>query len=464
MSRMTTFRAQYSDFQLLSAFPKINQLGKYREAFIQTIREFDSSHRGHAGDPTAISIPYQTLRARFGRRGFEAANDAADGLIVVSNNWHLNKHLTRRFNPSDELAEFFANEDIDIEGRHPLLFHGSPLTRPPPSPILSRDINGRNVSLKINLGGMSWQVPINVDSLQWLISVLEEWRAHLVTGGPRPGHLNKEISERLEQNGINNALAWIDRCWRSSRHLLQLVHTSTLEIGNLPQVYCEHAMGRLYIQGVSLQTVPSIVRRAATDGYWEYDLSNCHFAILQQLAKKKGLPCDRMREYLNNKEPIRGDLARKCEVPVKKVKQALIALVYGTNPNNRQSVLARSDNLTEEGRQVFAADPFVRGLYQEMKPVKEYALSIWRGRGGLSNAVGKRPEKGSRDSMVAHVLQGYEAQMLRAVLPHVRDLVVAQHDGFTCVTRHDTALFQRELSRLTGFNMRMEEVQINTHL
>ena len=105
---MTHFGPRSYDVQLLDGFPYLNRLTKYREPYIQTLWEIEKEHRIHALDRTAHSIPANSLM-RFGRRGFEAVNHTAGGLIRVSSNWHYRGTGTgeaRCYWQAEELGEF----------------------------------------------------------------------------------------------------------------------------------------------------------------------------------------------------------------------------------------------------------------------------------------------------------------------------------------------------------------------
>ena len=54
--------------------------------------------------------------------------------------------------------------------------------------------------------------------------------------------------------------------------------------GFIPIQYSEVSTGRINTEGVSLQSAPREIRSAALAGYWDYDLSNCHWALAFHLA------------------------------------------------------------------------------------------------------------------------------------------------------------------------------------
>src|SRR5262249_27341217 len=86
---------------------------------------------------------------------------------------------------------------------------------------------------------------------------------------------------------------------------LRLAYTDVAREGHVSIRYRVAATGRLFATGISLQTLPRIIRRAALHGMWDYDIENCHYAIFHQLAEKYEFRAQVIELYLRHKKAIR---------------------------------------------------------------------------------------------------------------------------------------------------------------
>ena len=111
--------------------------------------------------------------------------------------------------------------------------------------------------------------------------------------------------------------------------LIKLANTDIAGPGFVPHRYHESEAGRLYAIGESLQTIPREIRKAALHGLYEWDFSNCHFAIFYQMAARYGCQCREIQYYLQNKPQVRQEIAERAQIRIEESKQALIALMYG---------------------------------------------------------------------------------------------------------------------------------------
>ena len=95
-------------------------------------------------------------------------------------------------------------------------------------------------------------------------------------------HKEQSYSEGVysfpELASIEAVIAMIMRVQVQSR-------TETAGLGFMAHRYAEADSGRLYPEGISLASVHGLVKEAALIGQWEYDISNCHFAITAQMAQ-----------------------------------------------------------------------------------------------------------------------------------------------------------------------------------
>jgi hypothetical protein len=73
---------------------------------------------------------------------------------------------------------------------------------------------------------------------------------------------------------------------------------------------------------------------------------------------------------------------------------------------------------------------------------------------------GEKPPK----QILAHLIQGVEAQMLNVVIDlYPNNIVLLQHDGFAANTRLDEQRIMAEIEGVTGYKMRLESANIQLH-
>ena len=142
---------------------------------------------------------------------------------------------------------------------------------------------------------------------------------------------------------INDGDRWSgDRLEELHRSSLEIYNKMMLDItgdGSVGQTYKERNTGRLYAEGFgSLQGMMREQRRILMGGlgYYEYDMENAHYTILQQYYKmlsNKKLP--RITKYISNTKGYRLRLEKETGNDYEVVKQVLISLIYGSGITHR---------------------------------------------------------------------------------------------------------------------------------
>src|SRR5262249_1949707 len=145
-------------------------------------------------------------------------------------------------------------------------------------------------------------------------------------------------------------------------------------------------------------------------GLEAWDVSNCHPAIIKQLAEAQGLACNVISEYIERKAQIRDDLARDLALTIPPVKSCLLAVFYGSRQRYSNSEDDTKDAVHEElgleKSRAFFAHPFVRRLRAELDPIGRAIVDAWpRSPGGyLINGAAmaysgkQRVEDGKKDT------------------------------------------------------------------
>jgi hypothetical protein len=242
-----------------------------------------------------------------------------------------------------------------------------------------------------------------------------------------------------------------------------MARTDVLGDGYVMHRYAQSRSGRLYGVGVTLQNTPTLIKEAALAGQWEYDFSNCHFTILDQMAAQFGYDCTAIRHYLGNKNAIRAAIADQAGIKVEQAKVCLLATLYGARAS-----LSRENAIPEE----IGADAAAR-LYQveqymaikaDIQGARQKILAGWpRTRNGrLINAFKKAiPRTAKAEERLAHLIQGVEALALKTVIDmHPDQICLVQHDGWASPDRLSIKTIEEAVMEATGYRLDLEETRI----
>ncbi|RZJ99980.1 MAG: hypothetical protein EOO46_21370, partial [Flavobacterium sp.] len=116
--------------------------------------------------------------------------------------------------------------------------------------------------------------------------------------------------------------------------------------------------GRVFPQkSLGLTSMRKNIRNALIKGvYYDFDLSNAHPTIVLEVCEKHNLPCKYVREYVNNREEVLGNIMSHYEVNRNKAKKLMLRLMFtGTvlgwkieEKVNKKDDLPYLENFTKE--------------------------------------------------------------------------------------------------------------------
>ena len=128
-----------------------------------------------------------------------------------------------------------------------------------------------------------------------------------------PMNINS-INQGIEN--IKNSNSYNPNLWFRYQHLVKLYSirdalNNTVAPNQYVQLYREGTSGRLYPE--SNTNFPNIIMMSKTVrsvifsgmDLYDYDISNCFFAIFLGLCEQIGFDCPRIREYVNDKSNLR---------------------------------------------------------------------------------------------------------------------------------------------------------------
>lgn len=418
-----------------------------------------SKRRAHSHYADHFRFHYTEMDAAFGRRGFGPINERL-GLFTVTN-WSVDERYTKAY-ALTPMAKRVVETYLTRVHRRPstrLLYAdqtGIKALKTVPEAVASRGMDGMSTSAwrkarKLNA------TRVDLDGLRrlqaWLIRTRDAWRA----GRPPPARLFADI-----QN-----LEVIERLTDATGRIIRMAKTDVLGDGWVMHRYAQSRSGRLYGVGVTLQNAPTLIKEAALAGQWEYDFSNCHFSILDQMAARFGHDCEAVRHYLATKKATRQAIADQAGITVEQAKVCLLATLYGAKASlSYQSAIPDLIG-AEAASRLYQAEAF-QAIKDDIQTARQKILAGWpRTRNGrLINAFGKAiSRKDKAEERLAHLIQGVEALALKSVIDmHPDDICLLQHDGWAATVRLDIAAIERVVFDTTGYRLELEEERITINL
>lgn len=140
---------------------------------------------------------------------------------------------------------------------------------------------------------------------------------------PKKTNFNLPVIIPMNIDSINQAIedikssrSYNPKLWFRYQHLVTLYSirdalNNTVAPNHYVQLYREGSNGRLYAE--SNTNFPNIIMMSKTVrsvifsgmNLYDYDISNCFFAIFLGLCEQVGFDCPRIREYVNDKSNLR---------------------------------------------------------------------------------------------------------------------------------------------------------------
>ena len=421
----------------------------------------------HATNDDNFSVTAKLLTERLGRQYVDIFKAAM--LIEIAGGYDMTKGQTKPYKITDKAKQLVTDYMINDQSQTELLG----LDKKPyvlatknkqPNAIKSRDKNDNNAKCRLCINPI---VKIH-------LAELEAFKNSLIVIRDRLFHLVEPKAANDDYMKLEEAIAtvpeaklekWLERRIVSAMQLIHMASVnSRLPSGQIIQSYIETNSGRLYGQDIHLQTLPREIKEAALSGQYDYDFENCHYAILSQIAIRYGVDTPFINDYLANKKQIRKRLASSIDVSIDKLKSCLIALIYGASIELKPK-LALSDELGIEKLAKLVRNRIFNGLHKDIKAARSAVLRNYQHNCSVINEMGKRLNcKKSKSSLLAHILQGYEAKMLNIVINmYGNEITLLQHDGFTSPNPGiNTHKIEAEIFKETGLKMIISKSVLKT--
>ena len=411
------------------------------------IKNCGTRYRAHSHHPEWSFFTFENLEEKFGRGQFNGINERL-GIFLTQMDWSKIEKRTKPFKLTPHVdhlrTEFFKNPPK--EATRLLAENGDVRHKAPDNAIISKAKT--KAGKLVTKSGWSIPVlsavPVNQEKLEELQTLMaaeqERHRNGLHTVCPvdpvHAGYVLKDIQIILH-NAHNN-----------------------VSPGCVIHRYSQSDSGRMYATDVNLQTVSRQVRFAALHGLWDYDIENCHYAILQQMAQKAGHECQSITCYIDNKSKVRRELSEEFGVTVTQIKKVLLALVYGASLSEDPNAAIPDALGSVDIADAVYEHPFFNALAKDIAAARRVILGKTKVfRGGVKNMskkVMKVKNKKPRH-LLAHLLQGVEAVALNAAHDlYSSQIVLLQHDGFTATTPDlDIAAIEKAIFAATKYHLKV---------
>lgn len=428
---------------------------KHQYLMAKLIWEAGLKRREHRRMEHHISIGYRELQRWFGRGGFDAMNTAT-ACFEVSTNWFWREGRSSKQNSTkgykltqhlENLKEKYLKPKKEAVTR--LIYLDAkddfrPL-RSVPNPIAAKQDDD-----DLGVTATAWRqakpfnrVPVDLDLLRELYEYL--------TRMLKPDELAQDdLFIRSNAEDIARRIEWVGQ-------LIRLANTDIAGRGFIIHRYAECKTGRLYASGVSLQTAPRLIRKAALHGLYDYDIENCHYAIFEQLAAKYGYQANAVRQYRANKDEVRNGIANRVGIHKDQAKMALLALMFGAKTTERAENAIPREIGVSKARLLYQDTEF-SAINKDVQTGRDLILKGWpKRRSTLLNDLGKPIKlKTKPEVRMAHIIQGIEAMAIRsAITLYPDEIVLLMHDGFVTTRQIDARAVERRIFDDTGYRVEL---------
>jgi len=239
-----------------------------------------------------------------------------------------------------------------------------------------------------------------------------------------------------------------------------------------PIIYTEASTGRYTAKEGLIQSYHKSVRYAALRGCYEYDLEAAHQNILLQLiysadnndfSQEEINGIDAIYDYTRYKDDTRLNLLIDIDCgEMSKIKEALQALTYGAHliDNPFQAIA----NIFENDKDVidrFKNHTFIQNYKAGFDLAHKVLVGDKKEVTNITNILGITKPKESKSKNLAHILQGYERNVIDAIIKHSNkdEIALLLHDCVVFYNKQSASELSRIVKEETGFELEFSEEQ-----
>ena len=217
-------------------------------------------------------------------------------------------------------------------------------------------------------------------------------------------------------------------------------------------------MGRRYAkQSLSLQSLKKAIRETLVyDTHTDVDIKNCHLVLLSQYCKEKGMVCECVNDYVDNRAVRLQEIIDDHKVSRKEAKELILVMMYGGDITNY---------CMTNGFQVNIPIPtWVNKLNDELKKITTMICQINKDIHDGVKKLKKEEYKNKETATLSYVLQNIEDRVLMTAYNffQTKKMIVETFcfDGLLVKSKDVTIDLLEELSsyckKLTGYKVEFE--------
>jgi hypothetical protein len=457
--------------------------GKFRYPLgylIYLVRKIYTGYYQHKVFKETTSVSYKVLTNWFGRD----YHKYTDILLEYTEVWSKSQGYTRGWKLKDDtrkvLDDYFTKEVRQKEVNRMLGLDGKVIKQLSDAGIYRVTDNiGRRMRKEEKLeNNIHSIIEINFDNVQNCLDII---RQVMDSGYIKNGNLNK-----WTKGFLNKSPGELKDYRNVLREIRDISDTEWLPKGKMYQHYYETSTGRVYSTGHnSLQRMRKLIRNVILGGvgYWDYDIQNCHYTLLNHLVEYYGLKsCNSFDEYIKNKVKIRNNLSKDLGVELSVIKECIIAVMYGCSKVNRDGNKL-TDLLGKQKQILLVENTFIKELFEDRNRVvkdiiditdkenkkynflkiygktKRYYQNIRNKRLYLIDKEGKKVKQ---NQILGHILQGMESKILDVCMGiELGKLRVLIHDGFVTEGRIDEKQYSNVVKNELGISVRFDKQKLD---
>lgn len=421
--------------------------------------------RQHRMYDEAVSMHTDDIRRLFG----EVSNFRKANRYPIQRYFNIYTHLNGTKSRKDSYTNGYVPRPWMEKALSCVIHSNAPIAlidkfgkaaRIPQSPISSLDTHGNKVLRWRNVD-VPVLIPISIDNLKLLAHRWEEI-----------------LNIRHQQEHFEYILNRLDLNKRSIRTAYQQTKVFIAQAQcrrnswKIPIRYVLHDSGRLYAEGLNLQSCKREIRQAALAGYWDVDISSCHPTIMSQMAGRFGLSCPGIDEYVRHKTEYRNQIAQEIGISKRQVKKIINAVCYGA-PQSTSPFNEIPRRIGRDRAAAFFRHPLYLSLKTDIAAATRVILAQHPTKNNklinLANrAIAKTTDKGApikKETLMAHLIQGVEAAALEAAVRACPgQVLLLQHDGMTTKEAVDPDLLKTAVLKETGYLLNFDVEQIKMPL
>ena len=224
-------------------------------------------------------------------------------------------------------------------------------------------------------------------------------------------------------------------------------------------------MGRRYAkQSLSLQSFKKAIRETLVhDTHTDVDIKNCHFVLLSQYCKEKGIICEKINNYVDNRVSYLQQLIDDHQVTRKQAKELILVMMYGGDMINY---------CISNGFEVNVPLPdWVTDLNAEMKKITTLVCQMNKEIHDAVKKLKKEDYKNKDTSTLSYVMQNIEDRIIMAAYNFFQTKKITVDtlcfDGLLVKSKEITSDLLEELSsycnNTTGYKVDFEIKEMKSH-